>query len=81
MLSPTDVIDILGVDQIGLVQKDNDIIIASNAGEPVVYNSRSKAGKSFMRIADRLTGNDVARDDLEIHTGLWSRLTRAFGAA
>jgi septum site-determining protein MinD len=81
MLSPQDVIDILGIEQIGMVQKDNDIIISANSGEPVVYNPKSKAGKSFMRIADRLTGSDVARDDLEIQPGLWGRLTRAFGAA
>lgn len=82
MLSPEDVIDILGIEQIGLVLKDNDIIIAANKGEPVVYTPRSKAGKAFCAIADRLTGTSVERADLSLATtGIWSRLSRAFGAA
>ncbi len=69
MLSPQDVIDILGIEQIGMVYKDNDIIISANSGEPVVYNPKSKAGKAFMKVADRLTGSDVSREDLQVQKG------------
>ena len=81
MLSPQDVIDILGVEQIGLVMKDNDIVVSANTGEPVVYNKKSKAGASFLTIADRLTGATVADDDLELGLSLWAKLGKRLRAA
>lgn len=81
MLAPQDVIDILGIEQIGLVQKDNDIVVSANTGEPVVYNPRSNAGKSFMNIADRLMGADVSQDDLDISLSLWAKLGKRLRAA
>ena len=81
MLSPQDVIDILGVEQIGLVLKDNDIVVSANTGEPVVYNPKSRAGKSFLAIADRLTGATVEGDDLDIGLSLWAKLGKRLRAA
>ncbi|OVE79883.1 septum site-determining protein MinD [bacterium J17] len=81
MLSPQDVVDILGVEQIGLVLKDDDIIVSSNTGEPVVYNPKSSAGRSFLRIADRLNGADVPLEDVNIGGSLWARLGRRLRAA
>jgi len=51
MMSPQDVVDILGVKQVGMIYRDNDVVISANTGEPVVYNTKSKAGKAFMDIA------------------------------
>jgi septum site-determining protein MinD len=76
MLSPSDVIDILGVEQIGMIQRDDDIVISANTGDPVVYNPRSKAGQSFMRIADRILGAEVSGDDLEVSSSLWTKIGR-----
>lgn len=81
MLSPQDVIDILGVEQIGLVLKDNDIVVSANTGEPVVYNPRSQAGKAFLNIAERMTGVEVPSDDLEINLSLWAKLGKRLRAA
>ncbi len=81
MLSPDDVCDILGIEQIGLVVKDDDIIIAANNGEPVVYNKTSKAGDAFMKIADRLMGADVPLESVDMRTSLWAKLGRRLSAA
>ncbi|MCL4149418.1 UNVERIFIED_CONTAM: hypothetical protein GTU68_020963, partial [Idotea baltica] len=81
MLSPQDVIDILGVEQIGLVLKDNDIVVSANTGEPVVYNSKSKSGQAFLNIADRLIGTAVAEDDLDINLSIWAKLGKKLRAA
>ena len=81
MLSPNDVIDILGVEQIGLVLKDNDVVVSANTGEPVVYNARSKAGQAFLNVADRLIGTSVAEDDLDIGLSLWAKLGKKLRAA
>ncbi|MDD2941600.1 MAG: septum site-determining protein MinD [bacterium] len=81
MLSPQDVIDILGIEQIGLVLKDNDVVVSANTGDPVVYNPKSKAGQSFLKIVDRLIGASVTGEDLQVSEGFWAKVSRRFGMA
>lgn len=81
MLSPQDVVDILGVDHIGLIFKDDEVVVAANTGEPVVYNPKSLAGKAFMRVAERLTGGAVADENLDLGMSLWARVGRRLRAA
>lgn len=75
MLSIEDVQEILGIDLIGVVEKDEAIIVAANTGEPVVYNSRSKAGQAFTRIAARLCGESLPIPGLN-PTSVWERIGR-----
>jgi septum site-determining protein MinD len=79
MLSVRDVREILGTDLIGIVERDDLVIVAANCGEPAVFNPRSKAGKAFDRIARRLCGEKVPFPQLD-SSGLWSRITRRLGA-
>lgn len=81
MLAPQDVIDILGIPQIGMLMKDNDIVISANTGEPVVYNPRSRSGNCFMRIAERLMGGEVPMEATDFGLSLWARLGRRLRAA
>jgi septum site-determining protein MinD len=80
MLSVRDVQDILGVEILGVIERDEQIIVAANTGEPVVYNPKSKAGQAFTRIAGRLCGEQIPIPNF---TGgsIWSRLTRRRGVA
>ena len=79
MLSVADVQDILGIDLIGVVERDESIIVAANCGEPVVYNQKSKAGQAFSDIAARLCGENVPIDDL-ISSSIWDRLSKRLWA-
>lgn len=81
MLSIEDVQDILGVDLLGVVERDETIIVAANTGDPVVYNPRSKAGQAYTRIAARLCGEIVPNPYLHEGRGLWERITRRLGVA
>lgn len=81
MLSPQDVLDILGVDQIGLVIRDNHVVVSANTGEPVVYNPKSKAGESFLRIAERLIGGEVPLDESDIGLSIWAKIGKRLRAA
>lgn len=81
MLTPQDVIDILGIDQVGMVLRDNEVVVSANNGEPVVYNQKSNAGEAFLRIADRLTGVELPADDLDIGLGFWARIGKRMRAA
>jgi len=80
MLSIEDVQDILGIDIIGVVERDETIIIAANNGEPVVYNNKSKAGDAFSRIARRVCGESIPIPDFS-GGSLWNRLGRRIGMA
>ena len=80
MLSVEDVQDILGITLLGVVERDESIIIAANCGDPVVYNSKSKAGQAFVRIAARLCGEQIPLPNLD-DLGWWGRIGRMFGVA
>lgn len=79
MLSVQDVQDILGIDLMGVIERDESIIVAANCGEPVVYNQKSRAGQAFSRIAARVCGENVPFPDF--NTSLWGRLGRRLGVA
>jgi septum site-determining protein MinD len=78
MLSVRDVQDILGIEILGVVERDDQIISAANCGEPVVYNQKSKAGQAFTRIAARVCGEQVAIPSFD-GGSLWSRITKKLG--
>ena len=81
MLSPQDVIEILGIEQIGLVTRDDNIIVSANTGDPVVYNTKSVAGKAFMDVAERILGAEVPVEDMDMSLSIWSRIGRRLRAA
>ena len=59
MLSISDVQEILGIELVGVIERDDSVIVAANTGEPVVYNPKSRAGKSFTQIAARICGENI----------------------
>ena len=73
MLSVEDVLDLLAIELIGIVPEDEGVIVASNRGQPMALDERSKAGQAFQNIARRLMGEKVAFMDLE-SPGLFQRL-------
>ncbi|MBR5047035.1 MAG: septum site-determining protein MinD, partial [Eubacterium sp.] len=58
MLSVDDVLDILTINLIGVVPYDEDIVVSANEGDPLAGSS-SRAGKAYMNICRRVTGEDV----------------------
>jgi septum site-determining protein MinD len=65
MLSVEDVLDLLAIDLIGIVPEDENVIVASNKGQPLALDSKSRAGQAFQNIARRLMGEDVPFLELE----------------
>jgi septum site-determining protein MinD len=78
MLSVKDVQDILGIEILGVIERDEQIIVAANCGEPVTYNPKSKAGQAFTRIAGRVCGEQIAIPLLD-GGSLWNRITKRLG--
>lgn len=75
MMSADDVVEILAVELIGQVPDDENIVIATNNGEPLVGDN-SLAGQAYMNICRRVAGESVPFLDLEAKKGLFGWLTR-----
>ena len=73
MMSSEDVVEILAVDLIGVVPDDEQIVIATNNGEPLV-GSDSMAGQAYMNICKRIVGEQVDFIDFEAKKGLFQKL-------
>ncbi len=73
MMSIDDVVDILAIDLIGAVPDDENIVIATNNGEPLV-GSDNLAGQAYMNICKRILGEEVPLLDLDKKTGFFARL-------
>ena len=79
MMDVADVLEVLGVDLLGIIPEDEMIIIATNKGEPIVYEKRARAGRAFLNAAQRIMGEEVPLDDIIESPSLLERLRRLVG--
>jgi len=59
MLSVEDVQEILSMDLLGVIPESQDILNASNSGEPVILQVKTDAAKAYRDVVDRYLGEDV----------------------
>ncbi len=76
MMSIEDVVDILAIDLIGAVPDDENIVIATNNGEPLVGNN-TLSGQAYMNICKRIIGEEVPMLDLS-GGGFFSKIAKVF---
>ncbi len=79
MLSVEDVVEILGLKPIGIIPEDEQVLISTNQGEPLVLKGTSPAAVAFMDTARRLKGEEVPFRNMEEAQGLLSVIRRLFG--
>jgi len=77
MMSIEDVVDILAIDLIGAVPDDENIVVATNQGEPLAGDS-SLAGTAYMNICKRVMGEEVPLMNLDVHDGFFAKLAKLF---
>ena len=77
MMSIDDVVDILAINIIGAVPDDQNIVIATNQGEPLVGNG-SLAGQAYENIVKRILGEEVPLMDLNAKKGFFGKLSNIF---
>ena len=77
MMTVEDVIDILGLPLLGVVPDDENVVIATNQGEPLV-GKNSLAGQAFYNICRRLDGKEVPFMDFGKSITIWTRVTGLF---
>lgn len=64
MMSVDDVVDILAINLIGTIMDDENIVIATNRGEPIA-GTNTKTGKAYDNIARRIAGEADFKDETE----------------
>ena len=74
MMSLDDVMDILAIDIIGAVPDDEDIVISTNQGEPLV-GIGTPAGQAYMDICKRITGETVPLLNVAARGGFFFKLS------
>ena len=79
MMDVADVLEVLGIDLVGIVPEDEMIIVAINKGEPIVYEKRSRAGSAYLNAAQRIIGKEVPLEEVEEAQSFMERLRRMFG--
>ena len=77
MMSLEDVLDILAINLIGAVPDDENIVISTNQGEPLV-GSNTPAGQAYMNICKRVLGEEVPLLDLSMGNGFFSKIANIF---
>ena len=78
MMNVDDVTEILAVNLIGAVPDDEQIVVSTNQGEPLV-GSNALAGQAYANISRRIIGEEVPFLDLEAKQGVFSKLKGLFG--
>ncbi len=83
MLEVDDVLEILGVQLIGIIPEDEKILVSTNIGTPAALEegARAGAGNAFRDVALRLRGEEVPYAILEPQNGFFSGLRRLFGGS
>ena len=77
MMSSDDVVEILAVDLLGVVPDDENIVVSTNQGEPLV-GSKSLAGQAYANICRRIMGEELPFLDLLQKNGFFSKLKSKF---
>ena len=58
MLSVDDVLEILGIPLIGVIPESQSVLLASNAGNPVIMEQTSEAGMAYQDLVARYLGEE-----------------------
>lgn len=77
MMSSDDVVEILAIELLGVVPDDENIVVSTNQGEPLV-GSNTMAGQAYANICQRILGEEVPFIDLFQKNGFFSKIKSKF---
>ncbi|WP_408954911.1 septum site-determining protein MinD [Natroniella sp. ANB-PHB2] len=77
MMNIEDMVEILAIQLLGIVPEDENIVVSTNTGEPIILTENDQAGQAFWNITRRLEGEDIPLMSLE--EGVVDRLKRFVG--
>jgi septum site-determining protein MinD len=80
MLDIDEIVMHLSIDLLGIIADDENVIKASNNGEPIVLDPNSKASIAYRNIARRILGESVPLQSLEEEQkGVFAKIKKFFG--
>lgn len=79
MMSIEDVVDILAIELIGAIPDDENIVISTNNGEPIVNADNVTSAKAYLNICKRIVGEEVEFLDLTASEGFMNKLKSLMG--
>ncbi|WP_124066474.1 septum site-determining protein MinD [Clostridium sp. E02] len=74
MMSLDDVMDILAIDIVGAIPDDEDIVISTNQGEPLV-GMGTPAGEAYMDVCRRIVGENIPIQNPAVREGLLFKIS------
>lgn len=77
MMSVDDVLEILAIDLLGTILDDEQIVVATNQGEPL-SGKNSQAEEEYQNICKRILGEDIPFVTIRQKKGMFSRLGSIF---
>ena len=77
MMSAADVVDILAIPLLGIVPDDENVVISTNQGEPLVGNG-TLAGRAYQNICHRILGREVPFIEFEKGISFWTKVSGIF---
>ncbi len=77
MMSSSDVVDILSIPLLGIVPDDENVVVSTNQGEPLVGSS-TMAGKAYENICRRILNEEVPFMNFEHGFSFWTKITGIF---
>lgn len=81
MMDIEDIIDILAIELLGVIPDDENIIISTNKGEPIVLDEKSLASQAYRNLVERFLDRNVPLINLDVGNGFMDRLRRLFKMA
>ncbi len=73
MMSVEDVIEILAINLLGILPDDEQVVVATNQGIPVI-GTDSLSGKAYFNMCKRILGEDIPFLKLDTHNGFFKKL-------
>ena len=77
MMSVEDVTEILAINLLGVIPDDEQVVIATNQGEPVV-GEECLAGRAYLDVCRRLTGEEIPVNDYSRPEGFFEKISSLF---
>lgn len=74
MMNIEDMIDILAIELLGVVPDDENIVISTNKGEPIVTDEKAISGKAYRNIVKRILGEKVELLNLDTDEGKFTKI-------
>ncbi|WP_067837392.1 septum site-determining protein MinD [Amphibacillus sediminis] len=79
MMSIDEIIQVLSIDLLGIIADDDEVIKASNNGEPVAFQPNTKASIAYRNISRRILGESVPLQSFDEDKSVLSKVKKFLG--